>query len=179
MESIEDLLEPLLSGNLLKTYSQLHPMKDFKGKGLPVNFKGGHSDYAAAWRFLFLYEVYNILTNSRRADAKEEEHAEGQNKRAGRGGPGSRSQRARWPGYAVCGLKEGAFQTLRLYDVPPHANTDAAAMASRSGNMMHIDQKAARQRADDNLKNLRAIRDDDLLLLSETVLDLKGKEDVK
>ena len=182
MSSIEDLLEPLLSGNLLRTYSKLHPVKDFKGKGVPVNFKGGHSDYATAWRFLFLYEVYNILTNSRRADAKEEEHAEGQNKRGGRGGPGLRSQRTKWPGYAVCGLKEGGFQTLRLYDVPPHANTDAAVMASQSANMMHIDQKSGKQRnntTDDNLKNLRSVRDDDLLLLSETVLDLKGKEDIK
>lgn len=110
MSSIEDLLEPLLSGDLLKTYSRLHPVKDFKGKGVPVNFKGGHSDYVVAWRYLFLYELYNILTNSRRADAKEEEHAEGQNNRQNaRGGPGLRARRTKWPGYAVCGLKEGGF----------------------------------------------------------------------
>ena len=129
MSSIEDLLEPLLSGALLKTYSKLHPVRDFKGKGVPVNFPGGHSDYVGAWRYLFLYELFNILTNSRRADAKEEEHAEGQNRQNARG-PGFRVRQTKWPGYAVCGLKEGGFQTLRLYDAPPHAGFDAGAMVS-------------------------------------------------
>lgn len=176
MASIDDFLEPLLTGDLLRGYSKLHGVKDFRGKALPVNFKGGHSEYHELWRYLFLYEVFNVLANSRRADAKEEEHAEAQNRANRRGiGPGGRTRKAKWPGYAVCGLSEGNFQTLRLYHEPPHANRDAAAMRSKS----KAQDKRRGALPDENLACLKSIRDDDILLLSESVIDLKGKEDIK
>ena len=131
MASIDDFLKPLLTGDLLRNHAKLHSVKDFRKKGIPVNFKGGHQEYLEIWRELFLHEVFNILINSRRANAKEEEHADAQNTANRRGGVGLRAKRPSWPGYAVCGLAERGFQTLRLYDQPPHANEDATAMKDR------------------------------------------------
>ena len=74
--SINDFLKPLLSGNLLKMFSAENPFKHFKGKSLPVNFPGGHQEYLEKWRYLFLYETYNILINTRRAAAMEDEFAD-------------------------------------------------------------------------------------------------------
>lgn len=177
MASIDDFLEPLLSGDLLREYSKLHGVKDFRGQALPVNFKGGHSQYYELWRYLFLYEVFNVLVNSRRADAKEEEHADAQNRANSRSlGPGSRARKSTWPGYAVCGLSEGSFETLRLYHEPPHANRDATAMRSKS---KFQNKRRGADPKDDNLLCLRSMRDDDLVVLSETAIDLQGKEDIK
>lgn len=108
--SIDDLLQPLLAGDVLRGFAKLHGVKDFRDKIIPVNFKGGHSEYLEIWRYLSMYEIFNILVNSRRANAKEEEHAEAQNRANLRGGRlDSRAKRLHWPGYAVCGLKDRGF----------------------------------------------------------------------
>ena len=61
---------------------------------------------------------------------------------------------------------------MRLYDQPPHAKEDAMAMRERFDASGHDGRR-------DNLPCLRAIRDDDLLLLSAIQLNMKGKEDIK
>jgi len=43
---------------------------------VPTNFVAGHFEYLERWELLFMYEVYNLLLNSRRSTAKEEEYAE-------------------------------------------------------------------------------------------------------
>jgi len=35
----------------------------------------GHYEYIDKWEYLFMYETYNMLLNTRRSDAKEEDHA--------------------------------------------------------------------------------------------------------
>ena len=42
VNSIDDFLNPLLSGHILKEFSNINSNKHFKHKGLPVNFPGGH-----------------------------------------------------------------------------------------------------------------------------------------
>lgn len=52
-------------------------------KTLPVNFNGGHAEYYEKWKYLFMYETFNTLCNSKRSNAKEEDHAKDQNKKFG------------------------------------------------------------------------------------------------
>lgn len=73
--SIDDFKNTLLSGEILKMFSNSHGYKDFKNRVLPVNFDGGHAQYLQKWRHLFYYETYNILINNRRSDSKEEDYA--------------------------------------------------------------------------------------------------------
>ena len=71
-----------------------------------------------------MYEVYNLLLNSRRSTAKEEEHAEKQNQANGKEGSGKtteiqprrdmlremgRKRKLHWTGYFVCGQKDMLF----------------------------------------------------------------------
>ena len=72
---IDDFLRPILNIDLLDRYHE----QDHKFEKLPENFIAGHFEYLEKWELLFMYEVYNLLLNSRRSTAKEEEHAEQQN----------------------------------------------------------------------------------------------------
>ena len=71
-----------------------------------------------------MYEVYNLLLNSRRSTAKEEEHAEQQNKPKGVESTGrpveiqprremlremGRKRKLHWTGYFLCGQKDMLF----------------------------------------------------------------------
>lgn len=161
---INDFIETLLTGDILKQFVNTHGYKDFKNRVLPINFDGGHAQYLQKWRHLFYYETYNILINNRRSNSKEEDYAIEQNKM--RGG-NSRARKMNWVGYAVCGI-EGEFQSLRLYDAPPHAGDEAKSIA-----------KKTKDPYDTNLMNMKRIKQDDLLILSELKLDLGGQDDVK
>lgn len=77
---INDFIDTLLTGEILKMFVNTHGYKDFKSRVLPVNFDGGHAAYFQKWRHLFLYETYNILVNNRRSNSKEEDYAIEQNK---------------------------------------------------------------------------------------------------
>jgi hypothetical protein len=141
----------------------MHGSRDFKSRVLPINFEGGHQEYKDKWHFMFMYETYNILVNSRRTNSKEEEHAAEQNKLRGFQ---TKTKHYSWPGYVVCGVKD-EFQTVRLYDEPPHAGIDAIAMKDKT-------------KSNDRFAfSLRQIREDDLIIISETKIDLKGKDDIK
>lgn len=50
-------------------------VKQKQFRPLPVNFPGGHAQYLEQWKYLFFYETFNIMVNSRRSNAKEEEFA--------------------------------------------------------------------------------------------------------
>lgn len=78
-----------------------------------------------------------------------------------------RTRKMNWIGYAVCGI-EDEFQSLRLYDVPPHAGEEAISIAKKDKDPF-----------DTNLMNLRRIKEDDLLILSDLKLNLGGGEDIK
>ena len=69
---IDDFLRPILNMDLLDRYHD--QMKVFEK--VPTNFVAGHFEYLERWELLFMYEVYNLLLNSRRSTAKEEEYAE-------------------------------------------------------------------------------------------------------
>ena len=66
-------------------------------------------------------------------------------------------------GFAVTGNVDGQFQSVRLYDEPPH------------GVMLSKDKCTTRERE----LFFKGCRDDDLLLLSCHKIDLKGKDDIK
>lgn len=103
-KSIDDFIKPLLTGEVLEMFSKMQGSKDFKSRVLPINFnEGGHQEYVDKWRFLFMYETYNILINSRRQNSKEEDHAAEQNKMRGFQ---TRTKHMSWTGYVVCGVKD-------------------------------------------------------------------------
>lgn len=81
--SITDFLKPILTGHILRLF-QNSSKKDFDNKKLPVNFNGGHAEYYEKWNYLFMYESFNTMCNSKRSNAKEEDHAKQQNKKYGR-----------------------------------------------------------------------------------------------
>ena len=39
---------------------------------IPLRFEAGHWEYLEVWEYLFSYEVYSMLLNSRRSDSKDE-----------------------------------------------------------------------------------------------------------
>lgn len=69
---IDDFLRPILNIDLLDRY---HDQRKVFEK-VPTNFVAGHFEYLERWELLFMYEVYNLLLNSRRSTAKEEDYAE-------------------------------------------------------------------------------------------------------
>ena len=71
-DDITDFLYPLLTAQILKMFVGV---KQKQFKTLPVNFPGGHAEYLQKWKYLFFYETFNIMVNSRRSNAKEEEFA--------------------------------------------------------------------------------------------------------
>jgi hypothetical protein len=100
--SKDDFMKTLLTGEILKKFVNAHGYKDFKNRVLPVNFEKGHAQYMEKWRYLFLYETFNILVNNRRSNSKEEDYAIEQNKL--RGNMGFKNRKMNWMGFAVCGV---------------------------------------------------------------------------
>lgn len=84
--SIDDFLSALLSGELIQMFTDIQPSKHFKSRSLPINFSRGHQEYLEKWRYLFFYETFNILINSRRSSEKEDDFAAMQNRLNSRGG---------------------------------------------------------------------------------------------
>lgn len=109
-----------------------------------------------------MYETFNTLVNSRRSNAKEEDHAKEQNKKFGRDKPGGfqKTKRLNWPCYIVCGLKD-EFQSLRMYHEPPHCREDASVMKT------------------EHRVDLRSVRDDDILMLTSRKVKTRGQFDIK
>lgn len=64
-KSVDNLITQILSLGLFDKFSKdsgfLHP--------LPDNFRLGSSEYLEFWEPLYLYEVYNILMNSKRTNS--------------------------------------------------------------------------------------------------------------
>lgn len=131
--SINDFIQDMLNANVLKMFVNCHGYRDFKNRVLPINFEGGHAQYLAKWRYLFLYETFNILVNNRRSNSKEEDYAIEQNKLRGFN---SRSRKMSWIGFAVCGV-QAEFQSVRLYDEPPHAGEKAEAISKQNEDPMN------------------------------------------
>ena len=77
---IDEFIRPILNIDILDKFAGIDPNKDFKSFILPTNFPAGHYEYLEKWELLFLYETYCTLLNSRRSDAKEEDHAQEMNK---------------------------------------------------------------------------------------------------
>lgn len=88
---IDDFVHSILNIDILDRYANLNSKMGSFGGGsssfqnqpsdfdhyiLPTNFEAGHYEYIDKWEYLFMYETYNLMLNSRRTDAKEEEHAE-------------------------------------------------------------------------------------------------------
>ena len=130
---------------------------------LPLNFEAGHFDYLSKWEHLFLYETFNMLLNSRRSASKEDEHA----KRMAAEAEFLKSteknkysnKKLNWIGYLVGSTKETFFQQVRMYEKPPSASDSVT---------------------DDNGPSiLKQLRENDLLILSQEEINLKGYDDIK
>jgi hypothetical protein len=101
-------------------FAKVNLRKHFKYKTLPINFSNGHQEYYEKWRYLFFYEVFNILINSRRSTEREDEFADQQNK-ANRGNSFVKRGKVMYSkAFGVVGITQGEFTTLRLYEEPPH-----------------------------------------------------------
>ena len=77
-----------------------------------------------------------------------------------------------WVGYCVMGKQQSYFQHLRMYEEPPHSRN----IVNTSSEEMKV---ADADRALNRDLRLSQIKEHDLLLLSEKVLDLKGFKDIK
>jgi hypothetical protein len=177
---IDEFVRPILNIDILDRFAEINSKKDFESYILPTNFKAGHFEYFQKWEHLFLYETYNMLLNSRRSDAKEEDHAQEMIRKQGLDGvketktnldslPLEVSSRQisrrgnkclHWIGYIVCGQKDMLFQNIKMYEKPPHSGA--------TDNESH--------QSDFSLKQ---VREHDLLILSEDEIDLRGQQDIK
>lgn len=66
-KSIDELLSKILNGDLFDIYN----INNLKFPKIPNRFTN-HVEYMQIWEYLFSYEVYNTMQNSRRADSKNE-----------------------------------------------------------------------------------------------------------
>jgi len=67
-KSFDELLQKILNGDIFDAFAEretFFPM-------VPLTFGQGHWEYLEVWEYLFTYEVYNMLLNSRRSDSKDE-----------------------------------------------------------------------------------------------------------
>ena len=179
---IDDFLRPILNIDLLDRY---HDQKKVFEK-LPTNFVAGHFEYLERWELLFMYEVYNLLLNSRRSTAKEEAYADERNVAAQRNENSvattapkshldiqrdmSRKRRLYWVGYVVCGEKDMLFQNIRMYQKPPGASDPSEDKSLKA---------QASSSTTENAFDLRQIREHDLLILSQSEINLRGQDDIK
>ena len=60
-----EFLGPVLSGKILRDFSDVQGYIDFSHYYLEDNFLSGHEEYFRKWRYLFLHETYSFLMNSR------------------------------------------------------------------------------------------------------------------
>ena len=79
-------------------------------------------------------------------------------------------KKSMWVGYCVKGHQVDYFQSLRMYDSPPHCR-DITSMVEKK--MTGEDQLINRD------FNLKQVREHDLLLLTSVKLNLKENEDIK
>ena len=79
-------------------------------------------------------------------------------------------KKSMWVGYCVKGHQVDYFQSLRMYDSPPHCR-DITSMVEKK--MTGEDQLINRD------FNLKQVREHDLLLLTSVKINLKENEDIK
>ena len=145
---------------------------------MPLRFENGHWEYVEIWEYLFTYEVYNMLLNSRRGDSKDEKPNQ-----AGHEMKGSYSAKKQYMfvGYAVLGKEpNGLFQSVRVYKNPPYSK-NIAAMDEETGQMATDQLKGLKEdRSINDSFNMRQIKEHDLILLSAERIDTPGHDnDVK
>ena len=121
------------------------------------------------WEYLFSFEVYNLIFNSRRGNTKDE-----QPNTAGLemiGGPPRPGKKLSWIGYCVMGGSFGFLQALKMYDKPPH-----------SANIADPGNEAVAKQEDLKFNEgftIRQVREHDLLLMTVEPVDLRGNTDIK
>lgn len=62
-KSLDSLLQPILSLDLFRTFKKGPHIFE----SIPNHFVGGHSEFLRVWEKLYLYEMYTVLTSSRRS----------------------------------------------------------------------------------------------------------------
>ena len=117
-----------MNGDILDLFSD---KQQFFPK-IPIRFDSGHWEYLEIWEYLFTYEVYNMMLNSRRSDSKDEKPNQAGHEM--KGGPPPPTKQLMFVGYCVMGKQpNGMFQSLRAYKSPPHSKNIAA--TDESGDM--------------------------------------------
>ena len=97
-KSIDELLRKLLNGDLFDIFSQ---SKQDQFPEVPSSFQD-HNHYLDVWDYLFSYEVYSLLMNSRRADSKDERPNQAGLENFGSNRENKKKQ-LMWVGYCVTG----------------------------------------------------------------------------
>lgn len=64
-DTTHEFLGPILNGKILRDFGDAQGYINFGNHYLDDNFLGGHGEYFRKWRYLFLYEAYSFLMNSR------------------------------------------------------------------------------------------------------------------
>lgn len=95
-KSFDELLQKILNGDLFDLYAD---RQAFFPK-IPTRFESGHWEYLEIWEYLFTYEVYNMLLNSRRSDSKDEKPNQAGLEMKG---PKSTNKQMMFVGYSVLG----------------------------------------------------------------------------
>ena len=165
---MQEYLEPILSGKILKDFDTSNGYINFAQYNLEDNFVGGHQEYLHKWRNLFLYETYCYLMNSRWSKFTGTE-IELRNLMKQQ-----QSERAMcWKGYVQYASTEGKLATLKLFKEPPNVYN----YTSKGKNFSKIYEEPDRHEGENF--DLTHCREDDLLVISKMRINLEGQDDIK
>lgn len=130
---------------------------------MPLSFKD-HEHYRHLWHYLFGFELLCQIKNSRRDVPKDVLGLAGFEMQSAH-----TKRQTMWVGYCVMGKQQTYFQSLKMYEEPPHSKNfkPGELTVSESDRSLNKDLR------------LSHVKEHDLLLLSETKLDLKGHTDIK
>lgn len=91
--------------------------------------------------------------------------------------PFKRPKRAmKWRGYIQCSTSEVYFQNIKMFDIPPAA-PDNEEKTSKKHNKEEVKKHWIDQVTPGF--SIRQIKEQDLIVMTEEELDLKGKDDIK
>lgn len=137
----------------------------FKEYHIEEDFYDGYAEYYYKWRYLFLYETYNFLMNSRwskftGSDTELKAQMMAMNK----------ERSLCWKGYFQYKGEVGRLALLKMYKQPP-------GIYNKNKNYSKIYEDPKRHEGE--RFELSQVREDDLLVLSKFRINLEGQEDLK
>ena len=116
-EFVWEFLGPILSGKILRDFADVGRDNDyaqFKDYVIDENFYDGHAEYFHKWRYLFLFETYNFLMNSRWSKFQGSDTELKAQLMA------LKNERALcWKGYFQYNHDQGRLCVLKMFKMPP------------------------------------------------------------